>query len=253
MAINLSTLSGTNRHFTLHSLSPQSMHSLHADFINACVSSIGYLVYAGAKRQSRTSILESCRLKRSALGRRMHDIEKKGGGERKVFCHRGLVAAGVLDLMQRTAALRMLDFQKAFSSPPVHLQLYSKVPKGTFKGPEDWVDCRTLGAYSTVSNYLRSITPLSRASSSFRSLKWERIRRLISQSELVASVLVCSRSVPTLPSPVPAPARMPLVQWWPSNIESKSVHVTTQPRKPTSPLKNLLDCPDHWTLPSKCP
>ena len=57
--------------------------TVDAFLVNALVSSIVYLVYAEVMRQSRTSILESCRLKRSALGRRMHDIEKKGGGGKK--------------------------------------------------------------------------------------------------------------------------------------------------------------------------
>ena len=77
-----------------HSALP--LTTVDAFLVNACVSSIVYLVSAGPKRQSRTSILESCRLKRSALGRRMHDIEKNGGGGKNGFMYRWWGGGGII-------------------------------------------------------------------------------------------------------------------------------------------------------------
>ena len=70
----------------------------------------------------------------------MHDIEKMRGG--KVFCLGGLVAAASLDLLQRTAALRMLDIHKVFSILPsshYHPSICNLIPqsqKGHSKVPK---------------------------------------------------------------------------------------------------------------------
>ena len=79
----------------------------------------------------------------------MHDIEKKGEKEKKKGIYlRRLVAAGLLVLLQHYVCLKLVRTSSCHSLfTTVTLSLERKMaPKGTFKGPGDWVDCRTLGA-----------------------------------------------------------------------------------------------------------